>query len=65
VGAHQHRDVSIEAGVTMGWERYTGTSGDQIGINHFGRSAPGPVVAKKFGMTADHVVERALKAVGK
>ncbi len=49
--------VSIEAGVTLGWERYTGSSGRAIGIDHFGASAPGPVLQREFGFTADHVIE--------
>jgi transketolase len=48
--------LSIEAGATLGWERY---ADDSIGIDHFGASAPGDVVMDKFGFTPDHVVERA------
>jgi len=48
--------LSIEAGVTLGWERY---ADDSIGIDHFGASAPVDVVMEHFGFTADHVVERA------
>ena len=48
--------LSIEAGGTLGWERY---ADDSIGIDHFGASAPGDVVMEKFGFTAEHVVQRA------
>ncbi len=48
--------LSIEAGVTLGWDRY---ADDAIGIDHFGASAPGAVVMEKFGFTPEHVVERA------
>jgi transketolase len=48
--------LSIEAGATLGWERY---ADDAIGLDRFGASAPGDVVMKKFGFTAEHVVERA------
>ncbi len=48
--------LSIEAGATFGWERY---SDDAIGLDHFGASAPGAVVMEQFGFTAEHVVERA------
>ncbi len=48
--------LSIEAGTTLGWERY---ADDSIGIDHFGASAPGSEVMEQFGFTADHVVERA------
>jgi len=57
------RRVSIEAGVTMGWERYVGLRGAHIGIDTFGASAPGNVVMEKYGITAAHVVEVA-KALG-
>jgi transketolase len=48
--------LSIEAGSTFGWDRY---ADDAIGFDHFGASAKGAVVMEKFGITADHVVERA------
>ncbi len=48
--------LSVEAGSTFGWDRYTD---DAIGLDHFGASAPGAVVMEKFGFTAEHVVERA------
>lgn len=50
--------VSVEAGVTMGWERFTGLNGINIGINTFGASAPGPVLAKHFGFTVDNIVSK-------
>ncbi len=48
--------VSIEAGVTMGWERYTGTSGINIGINSFGASAPIEALYPHFGLTVEAIV---------
>jgi transketolase len=52
--------VSVEAGVSLGWERWVGDEGDSISIEHFGASAPGATVLEKFGYTAVGVVERAL-----
>jgi transketolase len=52
--------VSVEAGVSLGWERWVGDEGDSISIEHFGASAPGATVLEKFGYTADGVVERSL-----
>ncbi|HTZ61917.1 MAG TPA: transketolase [Thermoplasmata archaeon] len=49
--------VSIEAGSVLGWSRYVGDRGVSIGIDHFGASAPGPVLQQQFGFTVDHVVE--------
>jgi len=50
--------VSIEAGATLGWHRYTGKDGEIIGIDHFGASAPGSVVLKEFGFTSGNVLNR-------
>ena len=53
--------VSIEAGQTIGWERYIGLKGKAVGISRFGASAPGKVVAEKLGLTADNVAAEAMK----
>jgi transketolase len=50
--------VSIEAGTTLGWERYTGRHGLNIGIDHFGASAPAEVLAEEYGFTAPKVVQK-------
>jgi transketolase len=55
--------LSVESGVTLGWERWVGRDGDTIGIDRFGASAPGDKLLKEFGFTAEHVVERALRLV--
>ena len=57
--------VSIEAGITLGWQRYVGETGACIGIDRFGISGKGPVVMAYLGMTAEHVVAEALRVVGK
>jgi len=51
--------VSIEAGTTFGWERWVGSSGRAIGLDHFGASAPAERLFQEFGLTADHVVSAA------
>lgn len=48
--------VSIEAGVTLGWQRYADAS---IGIDQFGASAPAEVLFEKFGITADRLANAA------
>jgi transketolase len=53
--------VSIEAGITRGWEHYTGLNGLNLGINTFGESAPGKEVASHFGLTPKIVTERILQ----
>ena len=50
--------ISMEAGITAGWEKYIGPSGLSIGINHYGASAPGKDLAHEFGFTADQVEEK-------
>ena len=52
------RVVSIEAGVTTCWRGITGADGLQIGIDHYGASAPGGVLAEKFGFTPEAVTEK-------
>jgi transketolase len=49
----------------MGWGRYVAGSGDVIGINRFGASAPGGTTMEQFGFTTDNVVRRALKLLEK
>jgi len=51
--------VSIEAGISDPWFRFVGLDGKAIGINRFGLSAPGDVVMKELGITAEKVVEAA------
>ncbi len=53
--------LAIEAASPMGWERYTGASGDTVTLNHFGASAPAKVLFQQFGFTVDNVVEKAKK----
>ncbi|MFK7822724.1 MAG: transketolase family protein [Oligoflexales bacterium] len=50
--------VSIEAGTTLGWERFVGRKGLCVGIDHFGASAPAPVLAVEYGFTPESVVAR-------
>lgn len=50
--------VSVEAGATLGWEKYAGMDGVVIGIDHFGASAPGKVLLEKFGFTAENIMDR-------
>ena len=50
--------VSVEAGATYGWERYTGLQGLRIGIDRFGVSAPAADAFDYFGLTPDKVAAR-------
>jgi transketolase len=51
--------VAVEAGVSGLWYKYVGLDGRVVGIDRFGLSAPGPVVYKELGITADAVVAAA------
>lgn len=50
--------VAVEAGVTLGWSRYTGSEDNVVGINKFGASAPGGTVMKEYGFTAENVAAK-------
>jgi transketolase len=52
--------LAIEAGSPQGWCKYVGDRGDVIGVEHFGTSAPGPIVMQEYGFTVENVVKRAL-----
>lgn len=53
------RRVSIEAGVTLGWEKWVGSAGIAIGVNHFGASAPYEVLYEEYGLTAANMAAKA------
>ncbi|HEX6377238.1 MAG TPA: transketolase [Allosphingosinicella sp.] len=55
--------VSIEAGTTMGWERYLGPRGLAVGLDRFGASAPAEDLFKRFGFTVEAIVPRILSAL--
>jgi transketolase len=59
------RRLAVEAGATLGWERYVGQAGDVVGIDRFGASAPAKTLLKEFGFSADNVVARARKLLGR
>ena len=56
--------VSIEAGTTMGWHKFTGRDGLTIGIDTFGASAPDTVLFKHFGFTAEAIIPQIKAKIG-
>ena len=56
--------VSIEAGTTFGWERYTGMDGVRIGLDRFGASAPAEDLFPHFGFSVDAIVSKILEKIG-
>ncbi|MDD7581632.1 transketolase [Corynebacterium sp. 32222D000AT] len=55
--------VSVEAAVAQPWHKYTGTFGRNISLEHYGASAPAEELFKKFGFTAQAVVEAAQESL--
>ncbi len=45
----------IEAASTVGWDRFIGTAGAVLGIDHFGASAPGNRLFTEYGFTPDNI----------
>ena len=57
--------LAVEAGASQGWCKYAGDEGDVIGVDRFGASAPGPVVMREYGLTVEHICERAMELVNR
>jgi len=55
--------IAVEAGVSMGWERYVGQEGEVISMEKFGSSAPAEVLMKEYGFTAQNIYERAITLI--
>lgn len=57
--------LACEAASSFGWHKYVGLDGDVVSIDHFGASAPAPILFREFGITAENVLSRAKKLLGK
>ncbi len=55
--------IAVEAGVPLGWDRYTGNKNNVIGITTFGASAPGDLLMEKYGFTVENVVAKVKEAL--
>ena len=51
--------IAVEAGASLGWERYAGSTGKIIAIDHYGASAPAQILFEKFGFTMEDVLAQA------
>jgi transketolase len=49
--------VAVEAGVSLGWERWVGDDGAIVGLDHFGASAPAGTIFERFGFTVERVTQ--------
>ncbi len=47
--------VAVEAGIALGWDRYTGPGGAFVGMSGFGASAPAAELYPHFGITPEAV----------
>jgi transketolase len=56
--------VAVEAATSFGWQRYLGSEGAAVTIDHFGASAPGGLLLEKFGFTVDNVYNTAKSVLG-
>lgn len=55
--------VSVEAGSTLGWRELVGDAGRMVGVDHFGESASGGLLLKKYGFTAENVAAQARESI--
>ncbi len=51
--------LAVEAGVSMGWHKYTGDAGAILAVDRFGESAPAEDVFRDYGFTVENVVRKA------
>jgi transketolase len=56
--------VAVEAGATLGWDRFVGERGAVVGIDRYGASGPGGEVLEYFGFTPERVAATALRVLG-
>lgn len=55
--------VSVEAGIAMPWHLWTGTTGRNVSLEHFGASAPFETLFQEFGITDESVVAAARDSI--
>ena len=61
---HVEVRVAVEAGCSDGWYKYVGLKGRVVGINSFGKSAPGEELMQHFGITADNIMQAVKLSLG-
>ncbi|MEY2815841.1 MAG: hypothetical protein RJA78_417, partial [Actinomycetota bacterium] len=55
--------VSVEAGLSLGWQKYVGGKGESVSIEHFGASADYKTLFREFGITTEAVIAAAEKSL--
>jgi transketolase len=56
--------VSVEAGITGGWERWIGEAGGAVGLDHFGASAPSEILFREYGITSEGIAREVRRILG-
>jgi transketolase len=57
--------LAVEAGVSLGWHTWVGEKGATVTLDRYGGSAPGGVLMKQFGFTAENVAEKAMTVISR
>ncbi len=57
--------VTIEAGTPLGWQRYIGQQVETLGVDQFGKSAPGDVLMREYGFTVENVCDHVRRLLGR
>lgn len=57
--------VSVEAGLSLGWNKYIGARGESVSIEHFGASADYQTLFREFGITPEAVAAAALTSISR
>ena len=57
--------VSVEAGLSLGWNKYVGPFGESVSIEHYGASADYKTLFREFGMTVENVIAAAKSSLKK
>lgn len=60
LGKEPGQMVSIEAGVSLGWQKWIGRDGISISVETYGKSAPAKDIAKEYGFTVEKILKKLL-----
>jgi transketolase len=56
---HVKARLAVEAGISLGWERWLGEKGSVVGVDRYGVSAPYEIIYREFGLSVDNIIEQA------
>lgn len=58
--SYVHKRLAVEAGVSLGWERWIGDRGAVLSVERFGASAPYQVIYQNYGLTVEAIIAKAM-----